>query len=118
MTFKEACLVVTKEVKESRLTPYKTGRLKFHAMKSAMENDDLFHLKYDSKVAPYVEYLQEGTKAHDIPRAFGRPLPFGIGGRFGGKFHPGSFKKAGFIDATAIYMVDRLAELLGGKVKW
>jgi hypothetical protein len=30
-----------------------------------------------------------GVVAHDIPRAFGKPLPFGIGGRFEGKFHPG-----------------------------
>jgi Bacteriophage HK97-gp10, putative tail-component len=39
---------------------------------------------------PYAMFLITGTQPHDIPRAFGRPLPFGIGGRFGDKFHPGT----------------------------
>ena len=39
--------------------------------------------------ASYSAYIHDGTPPHDIPRAFGYPLPFGIGGRFGGKFHPG-----------------------------
>lgn len=117
MTFRDACFTVMKETKESRLIPYRTGRLKFHAMKGALEKEDMYHIKFDSKVANYIGFLQEGTKAHDIPGAFGRPLPFGIGGRFEGKFHPGSFKHAGFIDATAVYFVNRLADLLGGEIK-
>lgn len=36
----------------------------------------------------YSLFVHDGTVAHDIPGAFGRPAPFGIGGRFGGKFHP------------------------------
>jgi hypothetical protein len=32
--------------------------------------------------------VHEGSVAHDIPGAFGIPAPFGIGGRFEGKFHP------------------------------
>lgn len=34
--------------------------------------------------------ITTGTQPHDIPRAFGYPLPFGIGGRFAGRFHPGT----------------------------
>lgn len=37
----------------------------------------------------YSLFVHEGTKPHDIPGAFGYPAPFGIGGRFDGKFHPG-----------------------------
>ncbi|HWF25176.1 MAG TPA: hypothetical protein VG275_07005 [Solirubrobacteraceae bacterium] len=32
--------------------------------------------------------VHEGSVAHDIPGAFGIPAPFGVGGRFEGKFHP------------------------------
>jgi hypothetical protein len=33
-----------------------------------------------------------GTEPHDIPNAFGWGPTFGIGGRFSGKFHPGTKK--------------------------
>lgn len=38
----------------------------------------------------YSLFFHEGTPAHDIPGAWGIPAPFGIGGRFDGKFHPGT----------------------------
>lgn len=38
----------------------------------------------------YALFVHEGTAAHDIPNAFGWGPKFGIGGRFGGKFHPGN----------------------------
>jgi hypothetical protein len=38
----------------------------------------------------YSLYEHEGTSPHDIPGAFGYPLPFGVGGRFDGMFHPGT----------------------------
>ena len=38
-------------------------------------------------IGPYVEW---DTRAHDIPNAFGYGYDFGIGGRFGGRFHPGT----------------------------
>lgn len=41
----------------------------------------------DDPKAPHVEW---DTRPHDIPQAFGRPYPFGVGGRFDGKFHPGT----------------------------
>lgn len=34
--------------------------------------------------------LEHGTNPHDIPNAFGYGEWFGIGGRFDGKFHPGT----------------------------
>jgi hypothetical protein len=36
----------------------------------------------------YSLFVHNGSDAHDIPGAFGIPAPFGIGGRFDGKFHP------------------------------
>lgn len=38
----------------------------------------------------YSLVVHNGSVAHDIPGAFGIPAPFGIGGRFDGKFHPGT----------------------------
>lgn len=39
---------------------------------------------------PIFPYIEWDTEAHDIPNAFGRGPDFGIGGRFEGKFHPGT----------------------------
>jgi len=93
---------VLKLIKEASWFPFKSGHLKFDATKGNMINENTYVITFDSTVAPYVVYLEEGTLPHDIPRAFGRPLPFGIGGRFNGKFHPGSFKHQGFISDKSV----------------
>ena len=85
------------QIKNASFFPYKTGNLKFHATSGAMYTDTTYRIHFDSTVAPYIQYLEEGTKPHNIPGAFGRRLPFGIGGRFNGMFHPGSEKHKGFI---------------------
>ena len=95
-------IAVTGLIKRASWFPYKSGKLKFEATQGAMYDDKTFRIHFDSSVAPYVEYLEEGTEPHDIPRAFGRPLPFGIGGRFNGKFHPGSKKHVGFIKNKSV----------------
>lgn len=84
-------------IKMSSFFPYKTGKLKFQATSGFMQTDTTYRIHFSSVIAPYVEYLEEGTRPHDIPGAFGKPLPFGIGGRFDGKFHPGSTKHKDFI---------------------
>ena len=84
-------------IKRQSWFPYKTGKLKFQATQGSMYSDTTYRIHFSSVIAPYVEYLEEGTRPHDIPHAFGRPLPFGIGGRFEGKFHPGSTKHKDFI---------------------
>jgi hypothetical protein len=38
---------------------------------------------------PYAMSVHSGARAHNIPNAFGMGEDFGIGGRFGGFFHPG-----------------------------
>jgi hypothetical protein len=45
---------------------------------------------YETDRTPVAKWVLGGTKPHDIPGAFGYPSPFGIGGRFEGKFHPGT----------------------------
>jgi hypothetical protein len=45
---------------------------------------------FETDRVPVADFVLGGTKPHDIPGAFGYPLPFGIGGRFEGKFHPGT----------------------------
>lgn len=93
---------VTNLIKRQSWFPYKTGNLKFNATQGAMYDETTFRIHFDSSVAPYVEYLEEGTEPHNIPRAFGRKLPFGTFGRFDGKFHPGSRKHQGFIREKAV----------------
>lgn len=92
----------TRLIKQAYWFPYKTGNLRDHATKGEMITTDTYEIKFDGTVAPYVVYLEEGTKPHDIPGAFGRPFPFGIGGRFDGKFHSGSSKHKGFISEKSV----------------
>jgi len=40
----------------------------------------------------------EGSKAHNIPHAFGKDVPFGTKGKFSGTFHPGVTKPSHFLD--------------------
>jgi hypothetical protein len=50
----------------------------------------LVQATYETDRSPVAKFVLGGTKPHDIPGAFGYPPPFGIGGRFEGKFHPGT----------------------------
>jgi hypothetical protein len=53
----------------------------------------------EDPVGPHVEWT---TRPHDIPNAFGWGPDFGIGGRFSGKFHPGTTGQHMFARAAAI----------------
>lgn len=109
---------VTDLIKNATWFPYKSGRLKYHATSGQMYLWNVYRIHFSSAVAPYVEYLEEGTKPHDIPRAFGKELPFGIGGRFDGKFHPGSTKHKGFISNKAVNaIVDFVSSRYQGQVE-
>jgi hypothetical protein len=74
----------------------KSGRLRsslfgtFNAKPHSLVMTFASHGALDNKGRDYFPWVVwEGTPPHDIPGAFGRDLPFGIGGRFNGKFHPG-----------------------------
>lgn len=101
-----------------KIVPYDSGYLYSNAITCVPLSDDELVVSFSGRKAPYIEYLQEGTFPHDIPHAFGYgtiypdrenpytgEIPFGVGGRFDGKFHPGSTKHKGFIDKYVKSMV-------------
>lgn len=121
------------DIKKASFFPYKTGHLRDDATSGDMISKDTYLIKFDGDIAPYIQYLEEGTSPHDIPFAFigkgnwkwwypfkdGVPFLFGMGGRFNGKFHPGSMKHYHFIENKVIdtiitYFVDKY----NGEVKW
>ena len=109
---------VTRGIKRASWFPYKTGKLKFEATSGRMMDETTYRIHFDSSIAPYVQFLEEGTDPHDIPRAFGRPLPFGVGGRFNGKFHPGSRKHQGFIKEKSVgFIVNYISSIYGGQIE-
>ena len=111
-------IMVTHLIKMASWFPYKTGNLKFNATQGSMENATTFRIHFDSAVAPYVPYLEEGSGPHDIPNAFGYGPTFGIGGRFDGKFHPGSTKHKGFISEKCVKaIVDFISDRYQGVVE-
>lgn len=99
-------------IKGATYFPYKTGHLRDDATSGEMINRNTYLIKFDGGIAPYIQYLEEGTTAHDIPNAFGwgdkkrnpytHEFPFGVGGRFDGYFHPGSTKHYHFIQNKVI----------------
>lgn len=104
-------------IKYDKDLPVDTGWLKRHIMTSTKETKDKQEIKIflSGSEVPYAVYLEEGTAPHDIPHAFGygtkRPdrvnkytgmIPFGVGGRFDGKFHPGSTKHVQFIERVLL----------------
>ena len=106
-------------IKKQPWFPYLTGNLKFNATSGSMLNQDTYVIKFDSKIAPYVAALEEGSKPHDIPGAFGRSFPFGLGGKFDGKFHPGSDKHKGFISNDSVNsIVKYICSRYNGAIKW
>ena len=105
---------VLNRIKSQTWFPFRTGNLKFHATKGMMVNPTTYRIQFDDSIAPYIDYLEYGTSAHNIPRAFGRPLPFGTSGRFDGKFHPGSTKHKGFISEKC---VDEITNYIAKKLK-
>ena len=102
-------------IKRASWFPVKTGWLRDHATHGDPINATTYCITFDNTIAmahptkkggkggsPYITYLEEGTPPHDIERAFGRPYPFGIGGKFNGKFHPGSKSHVGFIKDKSV----------------
>lgn len=114
---------VLRTIKGASFFPMKTGHLKYDATSGDMINSTTYLIKFSGEIAPYVQYLEEGTKAHDIFNAFGFALgnnpkgiiiseTFGYGGRFNGFFHSGSTKHYHFIqdkviDTILMYFVSK-----------
>ena len=76
--------------------PRRTGCLQGSIVKRAESLGDELAIRIQSDTTScsparksYSLFVHEGSEPHDIPGAFGIPAPFGIGGQFSGKFHPG-----------------------------
>lgn len=109
--FKSDCEKIVSEIKHSSFFPYESGHLRNNATSGRLIDNNTYDICFSSSVASYLPYLEEGTSPHDIPFAFvgkgkwkwwypykdGVPFLFGMGGKFNGKFHPGSTKHKDFI---------------------
>lgn len=118
-------------IKSQSWFPYKKGNLRDNATIGFMYAPKTFCIHFTSQIADYIEYLEEGTTAHDIPHAFGfgsiypdkknpytHQIPFGVGGRFNGKFHPGSMKHKGFISEKSVMAIcNYIAQKYNGRVE-
>lgn len=104
-------------IKNDKFLPYDTGNLRNNIsvrVQSYYKSKEV-KIFLNGKKVPYAVYLEEGTAPHDIPHAFGygtkrddRPnpytgqIPFGVGGKFDGFFHPGSTKHKDFIERVLV----------------
>lgn len=100
-------------IKNDKLLPYHKGKLQRSItteVKSYYKTKEIKVYLSGEKVK-YAGFLENGTRPHDIPHAFGygtvkppkknpytHEEPFGVGGRFYGFFHPGSIKHKGFVE--------------------
>jgi len=68
-----------------------TGRFDsmFYSVRSTSLSSMVITVRNEDQ-KPKLEWVQDGTAAHNIPGAFGIPPPFGTSGRFDGRFHPGT----------------------------
>ena len=121
----EHAVKIVGAIKSNSLFPFDTGNLKNKATSWRFTQDG-YVIEINGTIAPYVEYLENGTLAHNIPRAFGKSLPFGTSGNFdlygnrlgkigtwqgntytyvndmSGYFHPGSRKHKGWMEFTIV----------------
>lgn len=129
--FKRDCRNILKHVKTPKqrggCMPYDTGHLARMATMGKFTGDDRFTLTIvtakNRTGAPYAVPLNTGSKPHDIPNAFGWGMEYGIGGRYSGKFHPGSSKHVGYFDnvndpnSVLGYTLDYFVKKYGAEIK-
>ena len=111
-------------IKRASWFPYRHGTLRSEATRGFPVNSTTYCIEFSNTIveaktgSPYITYLEEGTSPHDIPQAFGREYPFGIGGRFDGKFHPGSDKHKGFIkDKSVNAIINYIKDKYNGELR-
>jgi len=104
MNFKNDCYECIKLIKDAPYFPVDTGTLKNHAT-SMSPTSDGYVITFDGKIAPYVEYLEEGTRPHLILPKNGKYLVFKKNGKLiftTEVHHPGSTKRKGFISNDSV----------------
>lgn len=96
---------VLKAVRYQKDFPVRTGHLREDAT-SSFSHENGFDIVFDSQKAPYIDFLEYGTKPHLIPNAFGRGINV---------MHPGSKKHVGFIRNKSVKTaINKICELTGG----
>ena len=123
---------ITNDLKRRSFMPYKTGHLRGDGITELAPRHDLGVITFEATKIEYMDFLEYGTNPHNILGAFGRTdywqpyaymgdfttLPFGVGGQFDRKFHPGSKKHVGFISVKSVnFVVKEICRLLNGKEK-
>lgn len=91
-------------LRQAEWFPFDTGHLKYDAM---YLNESGFEIIFDGNKAPYIDYLEYGTKAHIIHNAFGKGITVQI---------PASNKHKGFIEIKSFSKVcDIVCSTLKGR---
>lgn len=123
---------IVRNIKRASWFPYASGKVRDEATRGEMLDDNTYCITFDTTVAPYITALEEGSQPHDIPFAFvGKgnfvwwypykdnvPFLMGMGGRFNGKFHPGSMIHKGFIsDKSVNAVIDYFVKKYNGVVE-
>lgn len=96
--------IVVRELTHQSWFPYKTGNLQ-SSVKTEFFSNNLACITFSGDKVKYLTALEEGSEPHDIPNSFGYGMDYGIGGRFNGKFHPGSMIHKGFISNNSVQFV-------------
>lgn len=126
---------ITNKLRYQPFIPLKTGHLRMDGIYGSAPQNDLGVITFDTNRVDYIDFLEFGTEPHNILGAFGRTdywqpyaylgdltvYPFGVGGRFNNKFHPGSKKHVGFIAVKSVqFVIDEICKELDGKEvkKW
>lgn len=123
---------IVRNIKRASWFPYASGKVRDEATRGEQLDDNTYCITFDTTVAPYITALEEGSQPHDIPFAFvGKgnfvwwypykdnvPFLMGMGGRFNGKFHPGSMIHKGFIsDKSVNAVIDYFVKKYNGVVE-
>lgn len=98
-----------RDLQQQSFIPYKTGNLKYNAIKPIVTNAETGIL-FSGQIAPYIDFLEYGTGPHIIKDGFGRGITI---------HHPGSTKHKGFISEKSVQRVlYTLASKFNGKVEY
>lgn len=123
---------IVRNIKRASWFPYASGKVRDEATRGEQLDDNTYCITFDTTVAPYITALEEGSQPHDIPFAFvGKgnfvwwypykdnvPFLMGMGGRFNGKFHPGSMIHKGFIsDKSVNAVIDYFVKKYNGVIE-
>lgn len=102
-------LDLIKDLQNQSFIPYRTGNLKYNAIKPIVTNAEVGIL-FSGDIAPYIDFLEYGTGPHIILNGFGKGIRIN---------HPGSIKHKDFISVKSVNRVtSQLALKYNGRVEY